>query len=432
MGNARPDRLIPGTREATSSNTGAAVPAPVIAIPRCARFANPAAARHTGAVTDRTAGDEAHWRAALSPERYAVMRQAATEPPFTGKYNDCDTPGRYRCGACGAELFDSSAKFHSGTGWPSFTAPVAEAALTLEPDRTYGIGAHRGQMPPLRVAPRARLRRRPRPHREALLHEQHRARPRSRDPGGPVMIGARSIEERVVVVTGASGGIGRATAVRLAERGARVVACARDTSRLRRLAIEVPGIEVRRCDVRSPAERAAFIDGVLARHGRVDALVNNAGVGWEGLVEDMDYADVERLVTTNVTALIDLTRLVLPSMLEARSGDIVLVSSVSGLRQPAAADGLLRHQVRRRGVRRRPAPRGVAARGAGAHDQPRSGPNGMARPVPRLGTSRRLAGGEPVCGRAGRLGGSRRGALAVEAVAPQRGRSPHSGSGPGC
>ena len=97
------------------------------------------AARHTGAVTDRTAGDEAHWRAALSPERYAVMRQAATEPPFTGKYNDCDTPGRYRCGACGAELFDSGAKFHSGTGWPSFTAPVAETALTLEPDRTYGM-----------------------------------------------------------------------------------------------------------------------------------------------------------------------------------------------------------------------------------------------------------------------------------------------------
>jgi NADP-dependent 3-hydroxy acid dehydrogenase YdfG len=178
------------------------------------------------------------------------------------------------------------------------------------------------------------------------------------------MIGARSFEERVVVVTGASGGIGRATAVRLAERGARVVACARDTSRLRRLAIEVPGTEVRRCDVRSPAERAAFIDGVLVRHGRVDALVNNAGVGWEGLVEDMDYADVERLVTTNVTALIDLTRLVLPSMLEARSGDIVLVSSVSGFvslppqtvycATKYAVEGFaegLRREVWRRGVR---------------------------------------------------------------------------------
>ncbi len=178
------------------------------------------------------------------------------------------------------------------------------------------------------------------------------------------MIGTQSLGDRVVVVTGASSGIGRATAVRLAERGARVVACARDTSRLRRLAIEVPGTEVRRCDVRSPAERAAFIDGVLARHGRVDALVNNAGVGWEGLVEDMDYADVERLVSTNVTALIDLTRLVLPSMLEARSGDIVMVSSVSGyLSLPPqtvycatkyAVEGFaegLRREVRRRGVR---------------------------------------------------------------------------------
>jgi NAD(P)-dependent dehydrogenase (short-subunit alcohol dehydrogenase family) len=178
------------------------------------------------------------------------------------------------------------------------------------------------------------------------------------------VIGTRPFDERVVVVTGASGGIGRATAVRLAERGARVVACARDTSRLRRLAIEVPGIEVRRCDVRSPAERAAFVDGVLARHGRVDALVNNAGVGWEGLVEDMDYADVERLVTTNVTALIDLTRLVLPSMIEARSGDIVLVSSVSGFvslppqtvycATKYAVEGFaegLRREVWRRGVR---------------------------------------------------------------------------------
>jgi NADP-dependent 3-hydroxy acid dehydrogenase YdfG len=178
------------------------------------------------------------------------------------------------------------------------------------------------------------------------------------------VIGSRSFGERLVVVTGASSGIGRAAAVRLAARGARVVACARDAARLRRLAVEVPGIEVRRCDVRSPAERAAFIDGVLARHGRVDALVNNAGVGWEGLVEDMDYADVERLVTTNVTALVDLTRLVLPSMIEAASGDIVMVSSVSGLvslppqtvycATKFAVEGFaegLRREVGRRGVR---------------------------------------------------------------------------------
>ena len=178
------------------------------------------------------------------------------------------------------------------------------------------------------------------------------------------MIGSRSVAERVVIVTGASGGIGRMTAIRLAERGARVVACARDAARLRRLAIEVPGIEVRRCDVRSPAERAAFVDGALARHGRVDALVNNAGVGWEGLVEDMEYADVERLVTTNVTALIDLTRLVLPSMIEAGSGDIVMVSSISAFVSTPpqtvysatkfAVDGFaegLRREVWRRGVR---------------------------------------------------------------------------------
>jgi peptide-methionine (R)-S-oxide reductase len=98
-----------------------------------------AGTRDTGAVTDRIAGDDAQWRAALSPARFAVMRQAATEPPFTGKYTDCDTPGHYRCGACGADLFDSSTKFHSGTGWPSFTAPVADGAVTLESDRSHGM-----------------------------------------------------------------------------------------------------------------------------------------------------------------------------------------------------------------------------------------------------------------------------------------------------
>ena len=100
------------------------------------------------------------------------------------------------------------------------------------------------------------------------------------------------------------------------------------SSALAEVAAKDSGIEPRRCDVTSPAkDRASLVDGVLARHGRIDALVNNAGIGWEGLVEEMESGDVEQLVNTNVTALIDLTRLVLPGMLERGSGHVVMTSS---------------------------------------------------------------------------------------------------------
>jgi NADP-dependent 3-hydroxy acid dehydrogenase YdfG len=143
-------------------------------------------------------------------------------------------------------------------------------------------------------------------------------------------LGPTSVDGRVIIVTGASSGIGRATAERLARAGATVVACARDEARLREIAAKTPGIEPRRTDVTSAGERVALIDGVLARHGRIDGLVNNAGIGWEGLVEEMEVGDIEQLVNTNVTALIDLTRLVLPGMLERGSGHVVMTSSSAG------------------------------------------------------------------------------------------------------
>ncbi len=75
------------------------------------------------------------WRERLSPEQYAVLRKAGTERAFTGAYNDLDEPGVYRCAGCQTELFTSDTKFHSGSGWPSFTEPASLQAVELVEDR---------------------------------------------------------------------------------------------------------------------------------------------------------------------------------------------------------------------------------------------------------------------------------------------------------
>ena len=79
------------------------------------------------------------WREELSPEQYQVLRHAGTERAFTGKYWDCHDDGVYRCAACGAELFDASTKFESGTGWPSFTEPMVAEAVETVVDRSHGM-----------------------------------------------------------------------------------------------------------------------------------------------------------------------------------------------------------------------------------------------------------------------------------------------------
>ena len=80
--------------------------------------------------------NEEELRAKLDPLSYAVLREGATERPFTGEYTDTETVGSYRCKACGNELFRSETKFHSGCGWPSFYAPTSEDAVTLIEDRS--------------------------------------------------------------------------------------------------------------------------------------------------------------------------------------------------------------------------------------------------------------------------------------------------------
>jgi len=79
------------------------------------------------------------WREELDPERFQVLRQKGTEPPFTGAYTHSKEDGIYRCGGCGAELFRSDSKFDSGTGWPSFTEPAVAEAVELHSDTSLGM-----------------------------------------------------------------------------------------------------------------------------------------------------------------------------------------------------------------------------------------------------------------------------------------------------
>jgi peptide-methionine (R)-S-oxide reductase len=79
------------------------------------------------------------WRVKLDPARYQVLRQGATEPPFTGEYWNAKDPGNYVCAGCGAELFSSDTKFDSGSGWPSFWQPVADDRVATTVDTSHGM-----------------------------------------------------------------------------------------------------------------------------------------------------------------------------------------------------------------------------------------------------------------------------------------------------
>jgi peptide-methionine (R)-S-oxide reductase len=88
---------------------------------------------------EKVVKSDEEWRRQLDPEQYEVLRHAATERPFTGRYVHEKGDGVYRCAACGNELFSSDTKFDSGTGWPSFTDPMLSEAVDLRPDRSYGM-----------------------------------------------------------------------------------------------------------------------------------------------------------------------------------------------------------------------------------------------------------------------------------------------------
>ena len=85
---------------------------------------------------DKVRKSEEDWMRQLTPEQFRVTRMKGTERAFTGKYHDCKTPGTYHCICCGQPLFESGAKFDSGTGWPSFFKPIEEGAVETETDRS--------------------------------------------------------------------------------------------------------------------------------------------------------------------------------------------------------------------------------------------------------------------------------------------------------
>lgn len=90
-------------------------------------------------MTEKVVKTDADWKKVLTHQQFEVTRKKGTEPPFTGKYCNHHDQGNYRCVCCGSPLFSSETKFDSGTGWPSFWAPVAEENIRTETDTSYGM-----------------------------------------------------------------------------------------------------------------------------------------------------------------------------------------------------------------------------------------------------------------------------------------------------
>jgi peptide-methionine (R)-S-oxide reductase len=90
-------------------------------------------------MNDKIKKSDQEWRQELTEEQFRITRQKGTEPPFTGKYNKFKKEGIFRCVACGAPLFSSETKYDSGSGWPSFYAPIDEDNVETKTDTSHGM-----------------------------------------------------------------------------------------------------------------------------------------------------------------------------------------------------------------------------------------------------------------------------------------------------
>jgi short-subunit dehydrogenase len=140
---------------------------------------------------------------------------------------------------------------------------------------------------------------------------------------------AMRLTDAVVLVTGASAGIGRAAAARFAAKGAHVLVHGRDPDRTQKAADEVGGRALV-ADLSSPADRHRLITEALDAFGRVDVVINNAGFGYAGPFAEMPVHVIGRLIEVDLLAAIELTRSLLPAMIERRRGAICFVTSIAG------------------------------------------------------------------------------------------------------
>jgi short-subunit dehydrogenase len=140
-----------------------------------------------------------------------------------------------------------------------------------------------------------------------------------------------SLENKVVVITGASSGIGKALAETALQRGARVAVCARDLEKLRNLFTEGENIFCYKADVAIEADCKAFIEAVIARWATVDVLINNAGISMRALFKDVELRVLKELMDVNFWGAVYCTKYALPAVIKSK-GAIAGISSIAGYR----------------------------------------------------------------------------------------------------
>ena len=196
-----------------------------------------------------------------------------------------------------------------------------------------------------------------------------RHRGAARTPLGRVLVMSRPPKRQVVLITGATRGIGREAALQIARRGHTVMATGRDVERLDSLQKEADAaglvIETSRLDVSDAAACEAWTSGTIERHGRIDALVNNAGYGLWGPWEHVSDDEVRTVFEANFIGPMRLSRLVIPGMREQGFGTIIHVGSMAGQASSPRRRGLCRHQVRHEYDEPQHAPRRGALRHPG-------------------------------------------------------------------